>query len=310
MPTSLRSLSYIVAAADCGNVTEAARRLNVSQPSISSAISQFEDEFGFQIFVRQHARGVSLTPSGERVVREARQLLAQAQDFNIIARDLGTTLSGPVAVGAFPTLAVRFMPQLLAAIADAHPGLFVELVEGDQEEILAGLASGRIEVALSYTFAVSKEIELEPLLKLIPHAILPEDHRFAGADRVALADLADEPFLLLDLPHSRDYFMGLFASVGVQPRIVHRSRSHELLRGLVGRGRGYTLHNAIPATPYTYDGAKVAMVRLTEPLEPTEVAFLTARHGRRRPAVGAFINTSRVVFEELSANRRCGPTMT
>lgn len=298
MHASFRSLSYIVAAAECGSVTEAARRLNVSQPSVSAAIAQFEAEFGFDVFVRQHARGVRLTAAGERVVREARELLNHARDFGTVARNLGETLAGQIAVGAFPTLAIRFMPELLASLADTFPEIAVDLFEGDQDEILAGLASGHLEVALTYSFAVPDDVALERLLKLRPHAVLPEAHPLATAPSVSLADLAEEPFLLLDLPHSRDYFMRLFEAAGVQPRITHRSRSAELLRGMVGRGRGFTLHNAIPATPWTYDGARVAMVPLAGTCEPTEVALLIAKNVRTRPAVSAFMNHVRAMLTD------------
>lgn len=292
----LRGLTYIVGAADCGNVTEAARRLNVSQPSISSAIAQFEAEFGVQLFVRQHSRGVSLTAAGERVVRDARALLAHAHDFAASVREMGESPAGEITVGAFPTLAIRFMPTLLATLEEVHPGLVVRLEEGDQDAILAGLASGRFEAALSYGFALPDDVEAEPLARLRPHAILPKAHRAANADAVTLAELADDPFLLLDLPHSRDYFLRLFAQEGVRPRIAHRSRSSELLRGLVGRGRGFTLHNATPATAATYDGGEVAMVPLAGEREPTEVMLLVSRRVRRRAAVAAFLDHVREEF--------------
>lgn len=297
MNASLRGLSYIVAAAECANVSEAARRLNVSQPSISAAISQFEEEFGVQIFIRRHARGVTLTPAGERVVREARMLLTHAQDFSQMVRELGEGLTGEVAVGVFPTLAIRYMPHLLGSLAELHPGIVVVLHEGDQDEILSGLAEGLIEVALSYTFAIPGEVSVERLQRLHPHAVLAADHPLAGEPTLDLAALAAEPFLLLDLPHSRDYFLRLFSAEGVQPQIAHRSRSPELLRGLVAHGRGYTLHNALPDTPFTYDGGRVAMIPLRGEREPTEVAILTSRRTRRRPAVSAFLDHVRHHFE-------------
>ena len=64
MNISLRLLRYVTAAADCGNVTEAARRLQVSQPSVSAAIAELEHMLGIAIFVRHHAKGVTLTPAG------------------------------------------------------------------------------------------------------------------------------------------------------------------------------------------------------------------------------------------------------
>ena len=110
MQVSLRQLRYVVAAAEAGNVTEAARRLSVSQPSISSAIAELEGFVGVALFIRQHARGVTLTPAGARIVNEARLLLKHAGEFSQNALDLSNELKGEIIVGCFLTLAVRFMP--------------------------------------------------------------------------------------------------------------------------------------------------------------------------------------------------------
>jgi DNA-binding transcriptional LysR family regulator len=288
MNLSLRQLRYVVAAADCGHVTDAAKRQNVSQPSISSAIAELEAEIGVPLFIRHHARGISLTPVGERVINEARLLLKHAQDFAQNALDLGDALKGDITVGCFLTLAIRFMPGLLAGFAQRHPGITVTLHEGDQEQLFAMMQSGRVELALAYDLAVSDEIHAEPLIDLPPHAIVAADHPLAGRKRVSLAELADEPFILLDLPYSRDYFFGLFRALGLTPRVVFRSRSQELIRGLAAHGHGFAIQNAIPATTIAYDGSRIAVLPLDETLTPTRIMSLRLKHYAIRPAVQAF----------------------
>lgn len=136
-----------------------------------------------------------------------------------------------IVVGSFPTLAMRFMPALLAGFAQRYPGISVRLEEGDQQEIIAGLTSGRIELALSYNFAVPDEIIGEKLSELPPYILVSADHPLAGRVEVSLTELRAEPFILLDLPHSREYFFSLFAACGVEPQIAFRTRSSELIRG-------------------------------------------------------------------------------
>ena len=116
MDIPLRVLRYVVETADCGSVTEAAKRLDVSQPSISTALAQVEAQLGVQIFVRHHARGVTLSAAGQRFVNDARLLLNHARDFNQNAQSLGDSLRGEIVVGSFPTLAIRFSPVLQAVI--------------------------------------------------------------------------------------------------------------------------------------------------------------------------------------------------
>jgi DNA-binding transcriptional LysR family regulator len=296
MNLSLRQLRYVVAAADCGHVTDASRRLNVSQPSISSAIAELEAEIGVRLFIRHHARGVTLTPVGERVINEARLLLKHAQDFTQNAIEFGGALKGEIAVGCFLTLAIRFMPGLLAGFARRHPGITVTLHEGDQEELIGMLLSGRAEFALAYSLAVPEDIDAEPLRDLPPHAIVAADHPFARRGRVSLKELAGEPFILLDLPYSRDYFFGLFRSVGVEPRIVFRSRSQELIRGLVAHGHGFAVQNAIPATTIVSDGNRIAVLALDDKLPPTRIVSLRLKRYTARPAVRAFEAYMREAF--------------
>ncbi len=298
MNLSLRALRYVVATAECGNVTEAARRLNVSQPSVSAAIAASEAEIGTHLFVRHHARGMTLTVAGQRYVNEARHLLAHARDFAQSAKALGESLRGEIALGCFLTLAPRFMPGLLAAFAQAQPGITVRLEEGDQQEIIEGVLNGRIELAVSYGYAVPEEVVGERLADLPPLLVVSADHRLAQRASVSLAEVADEPFLLYDLPHSRDYFFSLFTACGIEPRIAFRSRSYELIRGLVGQKRGYTIHNAAPRTTMAYDGSQVAVIPLTEALPPTRVMRLSLRRQALRPAVEVFASFLTQAFAE------------
>lgn len=290
MKVSLRALRYLVAAAEAGNITEAARLLNVSQPSVSTAIAQIEDDYGVQVFIRHRARGVTVTSAGQALVKNARLLLNHARDFDQGAVSLGEDPKGEISVGCFAMLATRFMPGLLSDFGNAHPGISFRLEEGDQQEILQSLLSGHTEIALSYGFALSPEILGELLVKLPPFVIVAAEGPLARRGKVSLRELAAEPFLLIDLPHSREYFFSLFSSCGIEPRVVFRSRSSELIRGLVGHGHGFTIQNAVPRTTVTYDGSKVAVLPITETLQPVRVMRLRLRRQVLRPAVQAFWN--------------------
>jgi DNA-binding transcriptional LysR family regulator len=288
MNLSLRALRYLVATADAGNLTEAARALNVSQPSISAAIAQIERAYGIQIFVRHHARGVTLTCAGQRLVNDARLLLYHARDFDKSALSLGGELKGEIVIGCFTMLATRFMPGLLSAFSKLHPGMSLRLEEGDQEEVLEALLSGRTEIAISYNFGLPDDILGERLTDLPPFVVVSAKHPSAGLRKVSLRTFSKEPFILLDLPHSREYFLGLFSACGIEPRIGFRSRSYEFIRGLVGKGHGFTIHNAVPRTTMTYDGSSIAVLPITEPLMPVGVMRLRLKRHVLRPAVEAF----------------------
>jgi DNA-binding transcriptional LysR family regulator len=288
MPFTLRELSYVVATADAGSVTKAARQLSVSQPAISGVISDAEARLGTQLFVRHHARGVAPTVAGHWFIHEARLLLKHANDFEKSVSSLGSGITGEITVGCFVTLATRYMPGLLAEFSRRLPGITVRLEEGNQQEIIDGVISGRMEIALSYAYAVPREISGERLTELPPYLLVSSQHPLAKRDTISLKEIASEPFILLDLPHSRDYFMSLFTTCGVLPLVVYKSKSYELIRGLVGHGHGYTIHNALPGTSVTYDGGRVVACAIAEPVPPVQVMSLQLRRHSVRPAVKAF----------------------
>lgn len=297
MHLSMRALDYIVATADTGSVSGSAKQLNVSQPSISAAIAQIEATLGIQLFVRHHARGMTTTVAGQRFVNDARHLLNHARDFSRNAEALSSNVSGQITVGSFVTLAIRFMPGLLAEFARRVPGITVNHEEGNQQDIIEGITSGRLELAITYAYAVPEEVVAERLAELPPYILVASDHPLAGRDKISLREIGKEPFILLDLPFSRDYFFNLFMACGVEPHIAHRSRSPELIRGLVGHGCGYTIHNALPSTNVSYDGRRIVAIPIAEHLASVHMVTLRLRRQTMRPAVRTFADFLQQSFQ-------------
>jgi DNA-binding transcriptional LysR family regulator len=285
MNISLRLLRYVTAAADCGNVTEAARRLQVSQPSVSAAIAELEHMLGITIFVRHHAKGVTLTPAGERLIQGARLLLKHAEEFSKTAEGLGDVERGDIAVGCFPTLAARFMPSLMLEFSERHPKIALHLEEGDHNQLMHGLAQGQIEMAITFADNIPSGFDTAPLLELPPMVVLPANHRLARACDVSLTELEKEPLILFD---KADYVISLFEALGLEPNVALRLKSFELIRGLVARGHGYAIDRVVPLTNTTYDGGHIAIKPLRDKLPRAQVVAVTPGSQLVRPAVKIF----------------------
>jgi DNA-binding transcriptional LysR family regulator len=86
--------------------------------------------------------------------------------------------------------------------------------------------------------------------------LLPGTHRWSKRRSVRLAELAEEPMVLLDLPHSRDCFQWIFSSAGVSPTVGYRSASVETCRALVGHGLAYTVPNLHPKVSVRWTGTR------------------------------------------------------
>jgi DNA-binding transcriptional LysR family regulator len=285
MNISLRLLRYVTAAADCGNVTEAARRLEVSQPSVSAAIAELEQMLGITIFVRHHAKGVTLTPAGQRLIHGARLLLKHAEEFSKTAEALSDTERGEITIGCIPALAARFMPSLMLEFSERHPLIALHLEEGDHEQLMRDLAQGRIEMAISYSDNIPSGFDAKLLLPLPPLVALSANHRHARASDVSLTELENDPLILHE---QDDYVLSLFDALGLQPNIALRLKSLELVRGLVARGHGYAVQTVVPLTAATYDGGHVTVKPLRDKLPSAEVAGITPASQLVRPAVKIF----------------------
>ncbi|MEM7222073.1 MAG: LysR family transcriptional regulator [Pseudomonadota bacterium] len=290
---SLKQLRYFVAAGQTQSVTRAAEQTFVSQPSISAAIAHLEAVFGVQLFIRHHAQGLSLTPAGRRLMAQAAQLLKQAENLHQYAIDLGQTLSGRLDVGCFLTLAPILMPSLIKGFKLDNPDLEINCREGDHEQLLAGLRDGAYELAFVYDLEGGEEVTFLPLAEIPPHAILPADHRLAKRKRIKLNDLIEEPLVLLDLPHSRDYFARIFRDLKLTPRIAHRTPSPNMVRSLVANGFGYALLNVRPTFDRAMDGKAFAAVALSDDLPPLRMGIAQAQGLQLTKAAETFAQFAR-----------------
>ena len=273
MAITLKQLRYLVQVAESGSISLAARHLYISQPALSSAIFKLEGNLGVSLLIRHHARGISLTPAGTKFLARARSLLGYADELEWLGRELGDSVRGEIVVGCFLTLAPFFMPKLLNKLQQSHPELYVRLIEGTLDQVQNSLLSGNTEIALLYNIDLDHQLMVEPMTQVQPYAVLPTNHSLAKKQTISISALKNEPMILLDLPHSREYFQSLFSDAGIEPTIRHRTQSFELVRGLVGKGHGYSILNLQPHSNQTYDGGRVKYIPIDNPKTDLAIAI-------------------------------------
>ncbi|MCR8923139.1 LysR family transcriptional regulator [Dasania sp. GY-MA-18] len=280
MKFTLKQLRYFLAVAEYGNVTTASEHLFVSQPAISNAINQLEEYFGVQLLIRHHAKGVSLTQAGSDLLTEATQLLRHAEDVQTHIKEHSQSLSGEINLGCFVTLAPLYIPKLINQFNELYPDVSFVLNEGNIEEISQSLLSGKTELAFVYDLGLGDRIKIHELAQLTPKVLLPADHELAKKKSLKFKDLEHETMVLLDLPHSREYFQSLFDGHGFKPQIRHRTGSYELVRSLVGNGYGYSIVNLSPQTNICYDGSSIVAIPLAENARPLSLVVARAANVR------------------------------
>jgi len=280
---TLRQLRYFVVTAEVLSFTSASKVLHISQPSISTALAGLESSFGVQLFVRHHAAGLSLTQAGHDLLGLARNLLKSAEELQTAAYELNTGMSGVITLGCLASLAPPVLPAILASFIAEHANIGFDTREVSQEELLRGLRDGSLDIALTYDLALVDDIDFTPLVALPPYVILPKSHKLARKRTVALASLIDEPYVMLDLAYSREYFASLFDRLGRRPVPAFHSSQPEVVRGMVANGLGYSILNFPLKSTRTVDGGEFAIRPFKEELRPMTlgIARLASLQPRR-----------------------------
>ena len=189
---------------------------------------------------------------------------------------------------------------MLKRAKEEYPALRVEVVESDLAQLEDNLLNGQLELALSYGLGGNEHIHYDPLANCPPYVLLPESHELAQSESLSLQQLCNEPLVLLDLPHSGDYFLSLFKETGCQPEVAYRSRSFEMIRCAVASGLGFSLLNQRPRTNQAYNGGMIKMIPLKDS-KAKSLQIEIARYIDFQPSVRAKVIT-KIMHEIVGDN--------
>jgi DNA-binding transcriptional LysR family regulator len=268
---SIAQLTYFVHAAEHRSMTAAADELFVAQSAVSTSISLLERRLGTTLFLRKRAKGLELTADGRELLVRARQILTSIRDAIDSVSPEAT--SGVLDTACFKTLAPFYLPPIWARLSEAYPTLHVKVTELSCPEGIEALKDRRIDVALLYDIVADPAVHYEVLQERPAYIGLSTNHPLASRSAISLRELADEPFILLNLPASREYFLNAFSSNGIVPHIGYEFESFETVRSMVAGGHGFTLLNQAPSHELTYSGLPITAVPVIEPVKPLNVVL-------------------------------------
>jgi LysR family cyn operon transcriptional activator len=279
----LRHLRYFSAVADALHFGRAARRVHVSQPTLSQQIRQLEEELGAPLFERARA-GVRLTQAGELFRTYASRALEDVDAGKVAVGALRGLVTGALRVGYPPSMRGVVVPAL-AAVLRRHPGLALSAEEAVVRRVERRLADGKLDVGLAYAPARLPDLDAEPVFDSRLGLVVARGHPLAGAESVGARQLADEPFALLS--HGlrvRARVDAYFAAVRLAPHIALESNAVGTVLAIVRAGLAVTV---LPE-PRLADAERLVVKRLS-PAPRSELAAVLWRKGApRTPAAELF----------------------
>jgi LysR family hydrogen peroxide-inducible transcriptional activator len=238
----LEQLRHFLRVAEFGNFTRAAGVIGLSQPALSRSIARLEEELGQPVFERQ-LRQVTLTDAGRLLHERAQQIVALVEDAKAQISDDGQT--GIVRIGAIPTIAPFFLPQILRDFRADFSGATVIVEEETTGNLVHKLADGIIDLALLVRPVEAKYLHIEHLFEEELLLALSPEHPLCAKRRIRLPDIESLPFILLNEAHClTDNVLSFCRHHAVQPVSIEHTSQLATVQELVSLNHGISL---IPA---------------------------------------------------------------
>lgn len=194
---SLRQLRVIAAIGDHGSIRLAAQSLNITQPTATKALKEAEQALGASLFTRTN-RGVLPTAIGEAVCRRARLVLAELRQAAEEVCDLKEGLGGRVSVGSLLAASARLLPEAIARLRRARPGVSVHVVEGTNDVLMPALRIGQLDLVVGRLseFRERTALRQEILYDEITCLAVRPGHPILGRPALTLKDTLEWDFIL------------------------------------------------------------------------------------------------------------------
>jgi DNA-binding transcriptional LysR family regulator len=243
-----RLLSVFREVATRGSFSEAAVALSFTQPAISQQIARLERQLGTRLLARD-ARGVTLTPAGEVLLRHAEAVLGQLRAAEAEVQAVAGVQRPRLRVGAFPSAAASIMPPALAALRTEHHSADVAMRVVEAPQALDALRTGELDLALLLDSELSPldvpaGIEAVPVLEDPLFVALPYSHRLAGRTAIALAELRNEDWMVCGVDGTctdSNVVLRACDEAGFEPRVSFESDDYGAVQGMVASGMGVAL---------------------------------------------------------------------
>jgi len=295
-------IKYLIAVGSTGNVSKAASELYVSRPTISRALRELEEEFGFPLFYRTNS-GLVLTEEGKFFYERCIELQNLTNQLSAQMRLRGETrcpsADSTIRLGVTPSTSLCIFPQMFRLLREKHPELRLQTFDLSRLRARAALAERTLDFNLSAdarSETLPKGFERLELVKTQLVLLMRPDHRLAGREFVTVDDVKDEPLIYLaKYFQSEDSVDSLYQQRGFTPNIKFRSLQMSTIRKLVEDGLGC----AILMQGVIDDGKRIVAVPF-RPAFPNTICLTWNSAVPHKKAFYDFIEFARLFQQKLN----------
>jgi LysR family cys regulon transcriptional activator len=222
------------------NLTEVAKSLHTSQPGVSKAIIELEEELGIEIFSRHGKRLKRVTEPGQHVLRSIEVILREVGNLKRIGEQFSAEDSGTLSIATTHTQARYVLPVPVAKLREAYPNVNISLHQGAPAQVAQMVMDEVAEIGIA-TESLSEYPELVtlPCYEWEHMLVIPKSHPLAGKVRITLEDLATEPIITYHPSFTgRTRIDKAFAAKGLTPRIALEAIDSDVIKTYVRLGLG------------------------------------------------------------------------
>jgi LysR family transcriptional regulator, cys regulon transcriptional activator len=222
------------------NLTEAAKALHTSQPGVSKAIIELEEELGVEIFARHGKRLKRITEPGQHVLRSIELIMREVGNLKRIGEQFSAQDSGTLSIATTHTQARYVLPVPVAKLREAYPKVNVSLHQGSPDQVARMVIDEIAEVGIA-TESLSdyQELVTLPCYEWQHVLVMPLDHPLVAKERITLEDLASEPIITYHPSFTgRTRIDTAFAHRKLQPRIALEAIDSDVIKTYVRLGLG------------------------------------------------------------------------
>lgn len=276
MRFKLRQMEVFRAVMLTGSMSGAARLLNITQPAVSRVVAYTEQSLGLALFERAGSKLVPTTEA-QTLVAEVEKLYEGARQVDEMARELAKKPGGTLTISASPSLALGFIPPVIAQFLDLHPQVHVRYHTTLLADMPRELMGRQANLAISVLPVEDPAVTCEPLTTGEMMCIMPEAHSLARQGTVSLTEIGEYPLVMYDraIPFGR--LIGqAFDAASVTPRTAMEIPRAELAVAMVRAGIGLAVIDEFAVSSALPPG--VIGVRLREPIRMT-LSLIQSRYG-------------------------------